>query len=98
MEGGKLVGISFSLARLALNCCMYIVAKRSVSSFDSFVSAGTHGNLVFNRENALDRTRIRALSLAFAAFLSTGIFRRFRDPVEFRATSDNYLNLIEYNK
>ncbi len=33
------------------------------------VSAGTHGRLVFSRENALLRTLMRALSLAFAAFL-----------------------------
>lgn len=61
-----------SLDKLALNCWMYIVASRNVSSFDNFVSAGTHGNFVFKRQNALDKTRIRALSRALAAFLWIG--------------------------
>lgn len=57
-----------SLDKLALNCWMYIVANLNVSNFDNFVSAGTHGNLVFNRQNALDSTRILARSRALAAF------------------------------
>lgn len=40
-----------------------------MSSLLSFVSAGTHGRVVFNLQNALLRTLIRARSLAFAAFL-----------------------------
>lgn len=49
-----------------------MVARRSVSSLESFVSAGTHGSLVFRRQNALERTRIRARSRALAAFRCTG--------------------------
>lgn len=51
---------------------MYIVASLNVSNLESFVSAGTHGNLVLSRQNALDKTRIRARSRALAAFRCTG--------------------------
>ena len=46
---------------------MYVVANRRVSSFDSFVSAGTQGRVVFKRQKARLSTRILARSLAFAA-------------------------------
>jgi hypothetical protein len=46
-----------------------------VSNLDSLVSAGTHGSVVFRRQNALLRTRMRARSRAFAAFLCCGFSR-----------------------
>lgn len=49
-----------------------MVASRSVSSLESFVSAGTQGSLVLRRQNALDSTRMRARSRALAAFRCTG--------------------------
>lgn len=44
-----------------------------MSSLESFVSGGTHGNVVFSLENALLRIRMRDLSLALAAFLCWGL-------------------------
>ena len=44
-----------------------------MSSLESLVSGGTHGRLVFSFENALLSTRIRARSLALAAFRCTGL-------------------------
>lgn len=51
---------------------MYMVANRRVSSLESFVSAGTHGSLVFSRQKAPERTRMRARSRALAALRWTG--------------------------
>lgn len=48
---------------------MYVAARRRVSNLLSFVSAGTQGKVVFNLQNALLSTLIRARSLALAAFL-----------------------------
>jgi len=47
---------------------MYVAAKRSVSSLLNLLSAGIHGNVVFNLQNALLKMRILALSRALAAF------------------------------
>lgn len=46
-----------------------MAARRRVSNLLSFVSAGTQGRVVFNLQNALLSTLIRARSLALAAFL-----------------------------
>lgn len=59
-------------ARIASSCWMYPLARRRVSNLESFVSAGTQGSFVFRRQKALERTRIRARSRAFAAFLCMG--------------------------
>lgn len=75
-----LLSSSASLTKLARNCWIYKVANRRVSNFDNLVSTGIPGNFVFNCENALDSTRIRARSRAFAALRSPGRWlRRLRD-------------------
>lgn len=73
-----------------------MVANLRVSNFDSFVSAGTHGNLVLRRQNALDKTRIRARSRAFAAFLWTGNDWPF-DPAFYGIKPHFFKDLIFYN-
>lgn len=60
---------SVAVVSSELRCAMYVVANLSVSNLDSLVSAGTHGSVVLSLPNALLSTRIRALSLALAAFL-----------------------------